>query len=116
MPQTCPAQTSVQEFQSTTAHSSDSASLEAHDKATADDKAAAKKVENNAISALELTGLSVDVAIVVVLSWAAQLVHLQDAAVVIEADRIRFNLGKCCLPSHASIQSRFTSSLHLQMH
>ena len=88
---------------------SNSATLEANENAIAGDKgkAAAKEIENDAVSTLELTGLSVDMSIVVVLSWAAQLVHLQDAAVVIEADSIRVNLGKFCMPRASPSVSQF---------
>ncbi len=42
-----------------------------------------------------LSGLSVDIAIVVVLSWAAQLLELEQACVVIiQASSITFKLGK----------------------
>ena len=43
---------------------------------------------------VQLVGLSVDIAIVVVLSWAAQLAQLEEACVVIKAETIKFVLGK----------------------
>lgn len=43
---------------------------------------------------VKLVGLSVDIAIVVVLSWAAQLAHLEEACVVIKAESVTFILGK----------------------
>lgn len=55
-------------------------------------------VEVAAVGVIELTGLSVDVGIVVVLSWAAQLASLQDTAVVIKGNSVTFSLGKFCMP------------------
>ncbi|DBA86091.1 TPA: hypothetical protein ACH3X1_005611 [Trebouxia sp. C0004] len=43
---------------------------------------------------VKLIGLSVDIAIVVVLSWAAQLAQLEKACVVIKAESVTFILGK----------------------
>ncbi len=43
---------------------------------------------------VKLIGLSVDIAIVVVLSWAAQLAQLEEACVVIKAESVTFILGK----------------------
>ncbi|KAL0032348.1 hypothetical protein WJX79_006321 [Trebouxia sp. C0005] len=48
---------------------------------------------DNGVGVIELTGLSVDVGIVVVLSWAAQLASLQDTAVVIKGNSVTFSLG-----------------------
>lgn len=45
------------------------------------------------VSTVALGGLSTDIAIVVVLSWAAQLAQLLDTAVVIQAASITFVLG-----------------------
>ena len=45
---------------------------------------------------VKLIGLSVDIAIVVVLSWAAQLAQLEEACVVIKAESVTFVLGKYC--------------------
>ena len=45
---------------------------------------------------VQLNGLSVDIAIVVVLSWAAQLAQLEEACVVIKAESVTFILGKYC--------------------
>ncbi|KAL0052843.1 hypothetical protein WJX82_008466 [Trebouxia sp. C0006] len=43
---------------------------------------------------VKLIGLSVDTAIVVVLSWAAQLAQLEEACIVIKAETIKFILGE----------------------
>jgi len=43
---------------------------------------------------VKLMGLSVDIAIVVVLSWAAQLAQLEEACIVIKAESVTFILGK----------------------
>lgn len=43
---------------------------------------------------VKLIGLSVDIAIVVVLSWAAQLAQLEEACIVIKAESVTFILGK----------------------
>lgn len=60
--------------------------VEHHDSADVDWLLASRTVK--------LAGLSVDMAIVVVLSWAAQLGQLEEACNVVKDDEITFVLGK----------------------
>ena len=101
-----------------TIHSVSSAVAETKDGKTAGGYAIARGAEAapaggfeiGAVGVIELTGLCVDLGIVVVLSWAAQLVGLQDTAAVIEGDSVTFSLGKPCLPVLACAASGVCTS------